>query len=1278
MPPTLAQLVTVRSQLAEAVLDYLRKLEQKLDRTPWFRDGKFIAASAIAVPMRVLKESTRPDPPERDRFRERAPSSSEGGETDDPARREAARDYVDPEIAALYEEASGEKRQEEVPWQQERLQVHRAVVLGGPGSGKSFLTQTTALGLARAARDAVQKRQAGLDTLELPLHFTLARFADPALPPDPLDAVLELARLDFSPPPCFLPWLKQRLHSRTTWLILDALDEVREDHRPALTERLQAIETQGWQTRVLLTCRPANYSREQIPWGELTEYELAPFNPLEIRQFVQRWFASDKESANALSQALDRNYSLAHAARTPLIATFLCLAHQEAPVSDKTRRAELYAHVVRGLARHAWKEKPLARTDPHVDDLVRFLIGVARPLFQRHPAGNLFTHAELMDALRNTEDRPRAWIDGKKETNAPDDLRDELLEAGILVGAGLRDGVETQFSFAHRSLLEYLVARNLSEEAKTKGWSSIEAFADRKSWHPAWREPILFLAGLLAPDDALALLALLADKSTDDVTRQRLCLAGNCLPELTESALQIFLQASQSTTKPTRHPKLQDIAAEILEIWWKNERWNMRFNCVTNTLPALGAACSPHLVPALIRRLESKSGPYGGWWERLHAAEALGRLGSGAATPEVLACLTNCLRIPEATIPLTSSLRERASEALGRLGHAAATPEVLARLTEWLCDSQGDVRRIAVRTLGRLGPAAATELVANRLTDCLGDPEKTVGWSAVAALKHMGGAVATESVLKRLTEWLHVPDSDISEMAGRALAQLGEAAATAPVVSRLTELLRDPDRDVRGRVALKLHGLNALAAKKPVLNQLTECLRDQDKHVRMMAAGVLGQVGGAAATDAVLSRLIEWLRDPDWLVRQHAANTLGRFGSAAATDAVANRLVECLRDPEQAVWGSAVEALGQLGAAVATEPVLTQLSELLRGRDGHVCWRAMWALVRLGPSAMTPPVLNQLLDWLCKQDSDLAWMALRDLGPAAATKLVLNRLTGWLREPLACHASNVTDALKRMGASASELVLSPLTEGLRDPDPLVRQRASYALGQLGPAVATDAVISRLTECLGDLDKNTRKTAAWALGQLGPAAATDAVMSRLSEGPRDRDMDFYDVCKEAVKKLKRETLLRWLGALGAKAATETAGSQLTECLDDPDRQVRASAAEALARLGPAAASDPVVTRLTKLLRDSGGEWRHDTGGDIRRRAAEALVRLGPAATGVAVSQMTMTNSIEDRGPHYEEEALTRFLQAGIRWFAKDGGFHFTTVQILSGDKSASDAVHRGSS
>jgi hypothetical protein len=212
---------------------------------------------------------------------------------------------------------------------------------------------------------------------------------------------------------------------------------------------------------------------------------------------------------------------LSHATRNPLRATLTCLAHEEAPVTETTRRVDLYARVLRGLARRAWKKNPLHPADPHVDNVLRLLIPVARRLFERSPGGNLFTNSALITAIRTVPDRPLPLVLFRKLSEpggfnadalayAPDLWRDELRYCGILVDAGLNENNETQFSFLHRTFLEYLTACDLAKQTENEGWPAIAALVDQNAWLPEWQEVIVLLAGKLA--DPRPLLELLTDE----------------------------------------------------------------------------------------------------------------------------------------------------------------------------------------------------------------------------------------------------------------------------------------------------------------------------------------------------------------------------------------------------------------------------------------------------------------------------------------------------------------------------------------------------------------------------------------------------------------------------------------------------------------------------------------------------------------------------------------------------------------------------------------------
>jgi len=512
MSATLAELVSARSQLAEAVARYYRSLIDKVDGTPWYRAGVQIRASAMAIPARVLKEDTRPP---------RQPGP--GRERDEEREESLRRAGVDPEIAGLYEEPTRLKRQEEVRWDQERLQLHRAVILGAPGGGKTFLAWITALELAQQGLQELADRSTPLDQLPLPICLELDDLARDGQLNDLADAFAALLRERYVVAG-LERWLRRNFATNNCWLILDALDQVEPAHHARMRDRLTVIETHGWQCRVLLTCRTANYDRSDIPWAMVTEYDLAPFGPAEIGDFIRRWHGEKDARGEKLNAVVGRSYSLQHACRTPLVTTLACLANEEKEVTDETRRPDLYAQVLRGLLRKAWREDPLSPQDPHIEDLLEMLRPMAWKLFLASPRVNQFPNLQVKKAIGISARKAGLPV----RVTGP---RDELLERGILVGAGLKEN-EVQFSFLHRAFQEFLVAEHLSRVANELGWEkakvavesgqrvSLQTLLDKKSWLAEWQEVITLLAGGL--DDPAPLLELLKNEGRDDLFRHRL------------------------------------------------------------------------------------------------------------------------------------------------------------------------------------------------------------------------------------------------------------------------------------------------------------------------------------------------------------------------------------------------------------------------------------------------------------------------------------------------------------------------------------------------------------------------------------------------------------------------------------------------------------------------------------------------------------------------------------------------------------------------------------
>jgi HEAT repeat protein len=137
-------------------------------------------------------------------------------------------------------------------------------------------------------------------------------------------------------------------------------------------------------------------------------------------------------------------------------------------------------------------------------------------------------------------------------------------------------------------------------------------------------------------------------------------------------------------------------------------------------------------------------------------------------------------------------------------------------------------------------------------------------------------------------------------------------------------------------------------------------------------------------------------------------------------------------------------------------------------------------------------------------------------------------------------------ALANMGMSAHPLLIARLDS----PDPRIRKRAAYGVGEMGPDGAV--AIERLKELATDPDRGVRSMAVW---------ATDQVTLRSMEA------DPTMVLTEGLDGT-REQRLEAVDRLGARAhSSRVAVRQLIRLMSDSVPVIRARSIQALSEAGP---------------------------------------------------------------------------------------------------------------
>jgi HEAT repeat protein len=271
-------------------------------------------------------------------------------------------------------------------------------------------------------------------------------------------------------------------------------------------------------------------------------------------------------------------------------------------------------------------------------------------------------------------------------------------------------------------------------------------------------------------------------------------------------------------------------------------------------------------------------------------------------------------------------------------------------------------------------------------------------------------------------------------------------------------------------------------------------------------------------------------------------------------------LAQTLADKDAYVRTSSANVLGEMKAAA--KPAVAALAKTLGDENGEVQSAAAAALAQIG------------------EDAKSAVSALKEAAKTVRGETRLN--VGWALWKIDEHTW------------APQIVAQTLDQSHPG---AVRLASASGLAKIGKKA--DRAVPALTEALTDKMPEVRAAAALALAELGTKAksATDSLS---------------DVLDEAVGHER----LNAAWALWNVAEDATVVPHLIELLEDPDDQIRAGAAGALAQIGPPAKA--AVPALTIAL--------HDQQADVRAAAAAALGLIGkPAKETVSLLALRLADA-----------------------------------------------------
>ena len=231
-------------------------------------------------------------------------------------------------------------------------------VLGGPGSGKTWLARRLAREAAETALEQLRDPRVDPASVELPLFTTVAEWikrhgtgfeglVEAALPHESQEKI-------------------RRLVLRPGSWVLAVADSLDEGVAVNQARRLLNSLTSSPTRRLVVTSRPEAWhsaasglcATQDTRVGTLTELRY----PEDVHGYIEAWFTENPPTAQHLIRQLEKRHELRATATSPLLLTFYCMLTEQEPDQElPRRRRELYRTIIDLLLAGGWAttEKPV-------------------------------------------------------------------------------------------------------------------------------------------------------------------------------------------------------------------------------------------------------------------------------------------------------------------------------------------------------------------------------------------------------------------------------------------------------------------------------------------------------------------------------------------------------------------------------------------------------------------------------------------------------------------------------------------------------------------------------------------------------------------------------------------------------------------------------------------------------------------------------------------------------------------------------------------------------
>jgi hypothetical protein len=270
------------------------------------------------------------------------------------------------------------------------------LILGAPGSGKTTMLLELARQLIARAREDI--------TYPIPMVFNLASWTEKLSLADWL--AQELNNLYSVPRKTAPDWVK----GNKLLLLLDGLDEVRQESRAKCVEAINAFRKEHGLTSLAVCSRSQDYADLNAKLSFEGAIEVQPLTQKQITEFFNRF---GKEMVG-IKQVLKKDSALREMAETPLFLSIMIMAYQDKQDVDilvsqdeKAQRKHLFDTYIERMFERLGRSK-IERSKKQ--DVLRWLPWLAEKMIVNNQVPYLITNLQAEWAGQKKEEFYRIFV----------------------------------------------------------------------------------------------------------------------------------------------------------------------------------------------------------------------------------------------------------------------------------------------------------------------------------------------------------------------------------------------------------------------------------------------------------------------------------------------------------------------------------------------------------------------------------------------------------------------------------------------------------------------------------------------------------------------------------------------------------------------------------------------------------------------------------------------------------------------------------------------------